>query len=178
MQGFGKRKNYVGMSKPKKRKLEPVETVDLVETNAGIGKDEPYLAHASPPPPSQPAAPPSPGAEKRKAAAEAHKEAALKYAVFQRKLGELLAKEKLAERVHDAKWKRWNAPRRNRKPRKPMAEVCRMYESTIDLHETCLMSARGRMITDEAFADALLAQIDVLKLENSRLRRVVRCAKK
>ena len=38
MQGFGKRKNYVGMAKPKKRQLEPVETVAPVETNAAIDK--------------------------------------------------------------------------------------------------------------------------------------------
>ena len=166
------------MAKPKKRKLEPVETVVPVETNAGIDQDEPISARATPPPASQPAAPPSPGAEERKAAAAAYKDAALAYAVLQRKQGELLAKEKVAQRVHDAKWRRWEAPRRNRKLRKPMAEACRQYESIIDLHQARLFSASGRIIVDEAFADALLAQINMLKLENARLRRVVRRAKK
>ena len=59
-QGFGKRKNHVGMAKPKKRKLEPVETVVPVETNAGIDQDEPISARATPPLASQPAATPSP----------------------------------------------------------------------------------------------------------------------
>ena len=114
----------------------------------------------------------------RKAAAAAYKEAALRYTVFERKLKAVLAQEKIAERVHDARWRRWNAPRRGRKLARPMFEACRQYESIIDLHEASLLSARGRIFTDEAFADALLAQIDMLKLENARLRRAVRRAKK
>ena len=148
-QGFGKRKNMVGMAKPKKTKVDVVETALAVvsnkESTATAKKEKPSTVGTSS------------AARKRvqvwsseerawwKATDELVK-ASAKATEAEAEASKLKEQAKLAQRLFDAKQRRWGEPKNRRgirKLRRPVTEVCRIYEAIISLQTAQIQCVRA-----------------------------------
>ena len=132
------------MARPKKKMVEVAETVEtslLMEEDTGDtgGGQEAPAASSSPP-----ATDASPGKVQREKAVAMFKVLKARADGAESFLTDARAKLKLAERLHAAKKKRWEAPKNHRgerKLRKPFRVASRIYEAVIELDEARLQCA-------------------------------------
>ena len=173
-QGFGKRKNLVGMARPKKQKVEVAKTAEtspiIEEDTAGTGARQVSPALSS--------SPPAPDASPGRAQCD---KAVDDYIVL-KKVREALeataqdASEKLkvAKRLFEAKKRRSEAPKNHRgerKLRKPFRVACRMYEAIIELNHAQLRCAWAETAAAKASHAVACCLVHAERLECERLRR-------
>ena len=162
------------MPRPKKEKSLPAaDDSQPSMMDAGIDADPSEGSAARPSPVADPRPPPSPGGRVLEEAKYNYEEALMKSRWLDELAKKAKAKERLAERLSDAKFKR-SESKQKRKPKDPYVRCTRMYEALIEEQQAKLESrwyaekaARGEV---EVFA----CRVAVLQLENARLKRQLR----
>ena len=81
------------------------------------------------------------------------------------------AKEKMVQRLFEAKMRRADGVNRKRKLKNPFGVACRRYEAIIALDEAQLKRSFAERATMEAQCDYFAAYVGFLQLEIARLRR-------
>ena len=89
----------------------------------------------------------------------------------EKELKHLKAKEKVAERLYEAKMRRADGVNRKRKLKNPFGVVCRRYEAIIEFDQAQLKRERAEVRALEAKSAGYALLIDLLERENARLRR-------
>ena len=167
-QGFGKAKNRVGMRRPKKCKVEMVETTleegDEVDYDTGItGEQHLTLEDASN------AAPrthelSAAAQSKLDAATDVFLEAYVKADALRQIATEYEKKEKLAQRLHDAKMRRLDNGDKLKRRKTGFGAAKRTYEAIIWLQHEQLVCARAKCVAAEAERDASKAELHLNEL--------------
>ena len=162
------------MARPKKQKLEVAETAAtspiIEEDTAGTGARQVSPALSS----SLPAPDASPGRAQRDKAVDDY--------IVRKKVREALEetaqdardKLKLAERLFEAKKRRWTAPKNHRgerKLQKPFRVACRIYEAVIELNQAQLRCAWSETAAAKASHALERCLVRMKRLECERLQR-------
>ena len=162
------------MPKPKKRKLQDVNDDSQPSTmDAGIDADPSKGSAARPSPVVEPPPPPSPGGLVLQEAKRNYDEALLKSRWLDELAKKFKDKERLAERLCNAKFKRAEA-KQKRKPKNPYGRCTRMYEALIEEQQAKLESRWYAEKAARGEAEAFACLVAVLQLENARLKRQLR----
>ena len=174
-QGFGKRKNMVGMARAKKKAVEVAQTTDqdggMIDYDMGGSGAEgsaPILSNCSHPPADEPA---SPGLVKCEQAMDVLLEAQQKAEVARSAARAFKNGEALAQRLFDAKMRRVEAGDRRNRRKVAFGASKRIYEAIIELcyaQLKCAWSARSAAEAETACARAELRHAQAW---SARLRR-------
>ena len=129
------------MARPQKRKIEEVEATAHagaeIDCDTGItGEVPPELEPISPVPSADaPGSPVRSAAQQKKwvAAKEAYEEAMLKAVVLREIATEQVQKQKLAERLFDAKMQRLHAGDKRQRRKRELGAAFRRYEALVEL---------------------------------------------
>ena len=162
-QGFGKAKNRVGMKRPKKSKVEAAETMSEDdsegENDTGVtGEQLPSLEPATTADREKPVL--SAAAEKKlEAATDVFVEAEVKAEALREIATEHEQKERLAQRLHDAKMRRLESGDKLKRRKTGFGASMRTYEAIIWLQHEQLACARARCAAAEAERDAAKAEL-------------------
>ena len=158
----------VGMARPKKRKLETVETTveggtDVKNDTGVTGAQQPELDEAEQ---GAAAVDPAPGlgGKRWKAALEAFEKASEKAILARCLAHEHEKKEKLAMKIFDAKWKRLEAGDKLKRRKKTLGAARRSYEAIIALSQAQHVCQWYRCRAAEAERDAARAEMRVMEL--------------
>ena len=172
------------MPRPKKKKVvlleeEPEEL--LMSKDDDTAKDE--VPSASPTDvtklePEPQAVPESPGKRQRLEAEDDYKFACEEASVAAVVLAEQKSKLLCAERLYQAKMKRWDAAERRKERPSAILQLERLYKSKIQLMEAQMATMAAQLVMEEADGAAFACHINVKTLEINRLRREVRRYKK
>jgi len=164
------------MPKPKKKKpLPAAESMmesgekEPVEVDPGEGSAARPSPEVEPPAPP----PPSPGGLAVQEAKRLYDEAIMKSGWLDELAKRAKDKERLAERLCDAKYKRAES-KQKRKPKNPYGRCTRMYEALIEELQAKVESLWYAEKAARGNADALACHAGVLKLENAHLNRQLR----
>ena len=148
-------------------KARPAVVLSTEEENAGGGPVV-LAAAASLPPASCAAVSSSPD---RKRVEEALVLADEGCERAEKELKHFKAKEKVAERLYEAKMRRADGVNRKRQPSNPFGVTCRIYEAIIEFDQAQLKRERAEVRALEAKSAGYALLIDLLERENARLRR-------
>ena len=168
-QGFGKAKNRVGMRRPAKRKVEKVETTAEADAEAEndtgltgaqhLGVDNPDAAAVGKDPTV------GPGHKRWKAAFAAWEEAEKKAMLLRAIATEENKRNKLAQRIYDAKMMRLDAGDKLKRRKNPFGAAIRSYEAVIELMQAEQKCVWYQCRAAEAERDAVRAEMRVMELE-------------
>ena len=162
------------MPRPKKKKALPAVESRMesgVEENVELAPSE--GSAPSPSPVAEPPPPPSPGGRVLEEAKRNYDEALLKSRWLDELAKKFKDKERLAERLCNAKFKRAEA-KQKRKPKNPYGRCTRMYEALIEEQQAKLESRWYAEKAARGEAEAFACRVAVLQLENARLKRQLR----
>ena len=133
------------MPRPKKKKLQDVNDDSQPSTmDAGIDADPSKGSAARPSPVAEPPPPPSPGGLVLQEAKRNYDEALLKSRWLDELAKKFKDKERLAQRLCDAKYKRAES-KQKRKPKNPYGRCTRMYEALIEELQAKVESLSSRL---------------------------------
>ena len=182
VQGFGKRKSAVGMPRPKKKKVvlleEESEELPMAADDNGAEDGVPSPTDIKELELEPPAVPESPGKQQRLEAEDDYKFACEEASVAAVVLAEQKSKLLCAERLYQAKMKRWDAAERRKERPSAILQLERLYKSKIQLMEAQMATMAAQLVMEEADGAAFACHINVKTLEINRLRREVRRYKK
>ena len=170
------------MPRPKKKKVvlleeEPEEL--LMSKDDDTAKDEvPSPTDVTKLEPEPQAVPESPGKRQRLEAEDDYKFACEEASVAAVVLAEQKSKFLCAERLYQAKMKRWDAAERRKERPSAILQLERLYKSKIQLMEAQMATMAAQLVMEEADGAAFACHINVKTLEINRLRREVRRYKK
>lgn len=179
MQGFGKRSKSIAMPRPKKKKVAavedgaenslPTESNSAAATEASSSTDNKVEAEPARMPPE------SPGKQLRDAAAELEAQALLSMREADLNLKKAEAEWKLAQRLHEARQKRWDrADAQEPFVGSASAHLEKAWIISYKHALAELMYTEARRYALEHEAAVYATQMEVKDLEIARLRRLVR----
>jgi hypothetical protein len=158
------------MPKAKKKRIEAVEAAymsELMGEDVGATAEEQERLPPPQPPDPHPPSPPSPGAAQRERANCMVKFFSEKRDVAEAVATKLKSELKMVRRLYNAKQKRWESTKNHRgqrKLKKPITEVCRIYESIIAVNNAEIKSLLADMRLAERENEVSLCLMRVWKL--------------
>jgi hypothetical protein len=168
--GFAKNKG-LAYKRPKKTKVAAREEAPESTDDTGVtGAEEP------PPAPArieQPLAP-SPGRRKRKEAQDECDDLRVEFEAYQRLNAEAEKELHMQERLYQAKQARIEKSQAGKRHGSPFGELERIYKAALELSGAKLKREIAESSAHNAEANWLAQQCRVLRLENAKLRRVMR----
>ena len=164
-QGFGRRKNAVGMSRPKKRKVAAREEEVEVMANATMEPDKERRAG------SEREKPKNDTVRKLKAAEEELDDLYIEFVALQKAAKVFQDKFKLAERLHDAKMRRVDAAQAKKARGSAVLQLERIYQAQQELLQAELSASKAEAECNNAEANWLAQQCRVLRLEKANMSR-------
>ena len=162
------------MPRPKKKKALPAMESKMesgVEENVELDPSEGSAARPSPV--AEPPPPLSPGGRVLEEAKYNYEEALIKSRWLDEFAKKFKDKERLAERLSDAKFKRAES-KQKRKPKDPYSRCTRLYEALIEEQQAKIKSSWYAEEAARGEARVFLCRVAVLQLENARLKRQLR----
>ena len=167
---FGKNK-ALAVPRPKKKKVAAREEAPESTDDTGFtGVELPLPVPARP---EQPLAP-SPGRHKRKHVQHECDELHIEFLAAQALDAEASKELTMQERLYQAKMKRIEKSQAGKRHGSPYGELERIYKAALELTGAKLKREIAESSTHNAEANWLAQQCRVLRLENSKLRRVMR----
>ena len=167
---FGKPKK-VGMPRANKKKVPAREMAPESDESTAITGNE--VRPPSPPATSQPAVM-SPGALKRKAAKEDSDELLIELEAYRELDAEASKELTMQKHLYEAKVRRIDNSQAGKRHGSPFAELERIYKAELEYTQAKLKREEWAASTNNAEANWLAQQCEVLRLENAKLRRVLR----
>jgi hypothetical protein len=161
----------VGMKRAKKTKVAArKEALQMATDSAcpGAEVEAPALEPADPP------QAPSPGRAERKQAEEELEELFIEYDALEELDGDAAKELTCAKRIFEAKQRRIETSQAGKRHGSPFGELERIYKSHLDLSQAKLKREIISSMHGNAEANWLAQQCRVLRLENAKLRRVMR----
>ena len=116
----------------------------------------------------------SPNKQLREEAADDYKFACEEASVAAVVLAEQKSKLLCAERLYQAKMKRWDAAERRKERPSAILQLEKLYKSKIQLMEARMATMAAQLVMEEADGAAFACHLNVKTLEINRLRREVR----
>ena len=167
---FGKNKKLT-MPRAQKTKVPAREDAWEIENETGItGAEEP----APPPPPTDAPAALSPGRSKRKLAKDECDELGITYMAWSEMEAEAEQELRMSVRLYEAKVRRIDKAQAGKRHGSPFLELERIYKAELELTQAKMTRAEVEADTNNAEANWLAQQCRVLRLENAKLRRLLR----
>jgi hypothetical protein len=167
---FGKNK-ALAMPRPKKTKVAAREEAPENTDDTGItGVEVPLPVPACP---EQPLAP-SPGRLKRKHAQDECDELRIEFLAAQELDADASKELTMQERLYEAKMKRIDKSQAGKRHGSPFGELERIYKAALALSDARWKREIAESSANNAEANWLAQQCAVLRLENAKLRRVMR----
>ena len=167
-QGFGKRKNAVGMARPKKFKVAAREEEAVMRTSAAKVADKEAGAD------NKPEKPTSGPALKLQAAEAELEDLYIEFLAAQRVAKIFEDKLALAQRINDAKMRRVDAAQAKKPRGSAVLQLERIYQAEEKLLHAELKASKTESEAHSAEADWLAQQCHVLRLQNADLQRSLR----
>ena len=169
-QGFGKAKNRVGMRRPKKTKVEVDETMaedeSEDESDTGVTGEQLQSLEPSTTADREKSVLSATAEKKLEAATDVFVEAEVKAEALRAIATEREQKERLAQRLHDAKMRRLENGDKLKRRKTGFGASKRTYEAIIWLQHEQLACARARCEAAEAERDAAKAELRLEELAN------------
>ena len=167
---FGKNKKLT-MPRAQKTKVPAREDAWEDENETGFtGAEEP----APPPPPTDTPAAPSPGRAKRKLAKDECDELSIAYMAWSEMDREAEAELSMSLKLYEAKWRRIEKAQAGKRHGSPYLELERIYKAELELTQPKAKRAEVEADANNAEANWLAQQCRVQRLENAKLRRLLR----
>ena len=167
---FGKNKKLT-MPRAQKTKVPAREDAWEIENETGItGAEEP----APPPPPTDAPAAPSPGRAKRKLAKDECDELGIAYMAWSEMDREAEAELSMSLKLYEAKMRRIEKAQAGKRHGSPYLELERIYKAELELTQAKAKRAEVEADANNAEANWLAQQCRVQRLENAKLRRLLR----
>ena len=167
---FGKNKKLT-MPRAQKTKVPAREDAWEDENETGFtGAEEP----APPPPPTDTPAAPSPGRAKRKLAKDECDELGIAYMAWSEMDAEAEQELRMSLRLYEAKVRRIDKAQADKRHGSPFLELERIYKAELELTQAKMTRAEVEADTNNAEANWLAQQCRVMRLENVKLRRLLR----
>ena len=164
-QGFGKRKNAVGMPRPKKAKVAARAEAAEMMGNYTTEPDEQGRAD------SESKKPKTDAAQKLTTAKDELDDLYIEFLAAQKVAKVFEDKLKLAERIHDAKMRRIDAAQAKKARGSAVLQLERIYKTTQDLLQAKLSASETEAECHSAESNWLAQQCHVLRLENANMSR-------
>lgn len=161
----------IGMKRAVKKKPAMVETVILVDESTGSTGVEQQVPAATSLPSSSSVAPVSPGEKKLRQAENEFAEWKAIASKAPRAEKEQAAQFTLAERIYEAKMRRWNNGFKRTKKPSPFGQVERYYKAKLELAGARRKHLQARLDTCDALAVCSDALLRVRDAEIARIRR-------
>ena len=163
-QGFGKRKNAVGMARPKKAKVAAREQQEAeMMANCTTEPDEQGRADF------ERKKPKTDVSHKLQAAEEELNDMYIEFLAAQKVAKVFEDKLKLAERLHDAKVRRIDAAQAKQARGSAVLQLERIYQNEQDLLQAELQASRAEAECNNAEANWLAQQCRLLRLQNANM---------
>jgi len=167
---FGRPKK-VGMKRAKKKKVPARESAPDNDDSMDIEEDE--VRPPSPAPGPRRAAP-SPGSVKRNAAKKECDELLVELEAYKELDADAAKELTMQKHLYKAKMQRIDKAQAGKRHGSPFAELERIYKAELELSQAKLKREVSESSVNNAEANWLAQVCEVLRLENAKLRRVMR----